>query len=146
MYYQTLANELLHIRMNLLQVPASQKLSGILRGELFVLNYLYNREDGVHPKELSEKLSVSTARIASLLNHMEEKHLVVRETDPEDSRQVLVRLTPDGLEAIQCCRRDVLTNVERMLEALGPDDAREYIRIQEKIYSNYMKNGKKNYG
>ena len=146
MYYQTLANELLHIRMNLLQVPASQKLSGILRGELFVLNYLYNREDGVHPKELSEKLSVSTARIASLLNHMEEKHLVVRETDPEDSRQVLVRLTPDGLEAIQCCRRDVLANVERMLEALGPDDAREYIRIQEKIYSNYMKNGKKNYG
>ena len=146
MYYQTLANELLHIRMNLLQVPASQKLSGILRGELFVLNYLYNREDGVHPKELSEKLSVSTARIASLLNHMEEKHLVVRETGPEDSRQVLVRLTPDGLEAIQCCRRDVLTNVERMLEALGPDDAREYIRIQEKIYNNYMKNGKKNYG
>lgn len=146
MYYQTLANELLHIRMNLLQVPASQKLSGILRGELFVLNYLYNREDGVHPKELSEKLSVSTARIASLLNHMEEKHLVVRETDPEDSRQVLVRLTPDGLEAIQCCRRDVLANVERMLEALGPDDAREYIRIQEKIYNNYMKNGKKNYG
>lgn len=146
MYYQTLANELLHIRMNLLQVPASQKLSGILRGELFVLNYLYNREDGVHPKELSEKLSVSTARIASLLNHMEEKHLVVRETDPEDSRQVLVRLTPDGLGSIQCCRRDVLANVERMLEALGPDDAREYIRIQEKIYNNYMKNGKKNYG
>ena len=146
MYYQTLANELLHIRMNLLQVPASQKLSGILRGELFVLNYLYNREDGVHPKELSEKLSVSTARIASLLNHMEEKHLVVRETGPEDSRQVLVRLTPDGLEAIQCCRRDVLASVERMLEALGPDDAREYIRIQEKIYNNYMKNGKKNYG
>ena len=146
MYYQALADELLHIRMDLLQVPAAQQLSGILRGELFVLNYLYNRDEGIHPKELSEKLSVSTARIASLLNHMEEKHLVVRETDPEDSRQVLVRLTPDGLEAIQCCRRDVLTNVERMLEALGPDDAREYIRIQEKIYSNYMKSGKKNYG
>lgn len=146
MYYQTLANELLHIRMNLLQVPASQKLSVILRGELFVLNYLYNREDGIHPKELSEKLSVSTARIASLLNHMEEKHLVVRETDPEDSRQVLVRLTPDGLDAIRRCRSDVLSNVERMLEGLGPDDAREYIRIQEKIYSNYLKSGKKNYG
>ena len=146
MYYQTLANELLHIRMNLLQVPASQKLSGILRGELFVLNYLYNREDGVHPKELSEKLSVSTARIASLLNHMEEKHLVVRETDPEDSRQVLVRLTPDGSDAIRRCRSEVLASVERMLESLGPDDAREYIRIQEKIYSNYMKTRKKNYG
>ena len=146
MYYQSLASELIRIRMNLLQVPASQKLSGILRGELFVLNYLYNRDEGVHPKELSEKLSVSTARIASLLNHMEEKHLVVRETDLQDSRQVLVRLTPDGLDAIRRCRSDVLANVERMLEGLGPDDAREYIRIQEKIYNNYMNSGKKNYG
>lgn len=146
MYYQSLASELIRIRMNLLQVPASQNLSGILRGELFVLNYLYNRDEGVHPKELSEKLSVSTARIASLLNHMEEKHLVVRETDLQDSRQVLVRLTPDGLDAIRRCRSDVLANVERMLEGLGPDDAREYIRIQEKIYNNYMNSGKKNYG
>lgn len=146
MYYQSLASELIRIRMNLLQVPASQKLSGILRGELFVLNYLYNRDERVHPKELSEKLSVSTARIASLLNHMEEKHLVVRETDLQDSRQVLVRLTPDGLDAIRRCRSDVLANVERMLEGLGPDDAREYIRIQEKIYNNYMNSGKKNYG
>ena len=146
MYYQTLANELLHIRMNLLQVPASQMLSGILRGELFVLNYLYNHEEGIHPKELSEKLSVSTARIATLLNHMEEKHLVVRETDLQDSRQVLVRLTPDGSDAIRRCRSEVLASVERMLESLGPDDAREYIRIQEKIYSNYLKSGKKNYG
>ena len=146
MYYQALADELLHIRMDLLQVPVTQKLSGILRGELFGLNYLYNHDEGIHPKELSEKLSVSTARIASLLNHMEEKHLVVRETDPHDSRQVLVRLTADGLSVIRRCRSDVLTYVERMLESLGPDDAREYVRIQEKIYSNYKKNGTKNYG
>ena len=146
MDYLSLANELLNIRTNLLQVPADRKLSSMLRGELFVLNYLNGRDTPVHPKELSEKLSVSTARIATLLNHMEEKHLVVRETDPEDSRQVLVRLTPDGLDAIQRCRSDVLANVERMLEGLGPDDAREYIRIQEKIYSNYLNSGKKNYG
>ena len=146
MYYQALADELLHIRMDLLQVPAAQQLSGILRGELFVLNYLYNRDEGIHPKELSEKLSVSTARIASLLNHMEGKHLVVRETDPSDFRQVLVRLTPDGSDAIRRCRSEVLASVERMLESLGPDNTREYIRIQEKIYSNYMKTRKNNYG
>lgn len=139
MYYETLADELLHIRANLLRVPAHQKLSNMLRGELFVLHYLYDHDTIVHPKELSENLSVSTARIASLLKHMEEKKLIVRAPDAEDSRQIIVRLTPDGGEAIKKCRKDVLSYLARTLESLGPDDAREYIRIQKKIYCNYIK-------
>lgn len=138
MYYEVLADELLHIRANLLHVPAHQKLSNMLRGELFVLNYLYDHDAIVHPKELSENLSVSTARIASLLKHMEEKNLIVRTPDAEDSRQIIVRLTPDGEHAIQKSRKDVLDYLARTLESLGPDDAREYIRIQKKIYCNYM--------
>ena len=94
MDYEALAGELLSIRGNLLQVPANQKLSKMLRGELFVLNYLDHREGKVHPKELSEKMAVSTARIARLLNHMEEKSLVIRQPDPGDSRQIIVQLTP----------------------------------------------------
>lgn len=138
MCYETLAAELLQIRANLLRVPAQQKLSHLLRGELFVLNYLYDHDTVVHPKELSANLSVSTARIASLLNHMEEKNLIVRVPDAEDSRQIIVRLTPDGAQAIQKYRNDVLNYLARTLESLGPDDAREYIRIQKKIYCNYM--------
>lgn len=139
MYYETLADELLHIRANLLRVPAHQKLSNMLRGELFVLNYLYDHDTMVHPKELSENLSVSTARIASLLKHMEEKKLIVRTQDTADSRQIIVRLTPDGERIIQKHRKDVLSYLARTLESLGPDDAREYIRIQKKIYCNYIK-------
>lgn len=138
MYYETLADELLHIRANLLRVPAHQKLSNMLRGELFVLNYLHDHDTVVHPKELSENLSVSTARIASLLKHMEEKELIVRMPDSTDSRQIIVRLTPAGEHAIQTCRQDVLSYLAGMLESLGPDDAREYIRIQKKIYRNYV--------
>lgn len=139
MNYEILASELLHIRTNLLQVPASQKLSRMLRGELFVLNYLMDHDTAVHPKELSDKLAVSTARIACLLNHMEGKHLIVRFADPDDSRQVIVHLTSEGRLAIEKTRKDVLMYLAGMLESLGPDDAREYIRIQEKIYANYLK-------
>lgn len=138
MYYEALADELLHIRADLLRVPAQQKLSNMLRGELFVLNYLHDHDTIVHPKELSENLSVSTARIASLLKHMEEKNLIVRAPDGSDSRQIIVRLTEDGKKAIQTYREDVLAYLARTLESLGPDDAREYIRIQKKIYCNYI--------
>ena len=76
MDYVFLAGQLLSVRANLLQVPAYQHMSKMMKGELFVLNYLATHEAVIHPKELSEKLVVSTARIASLLNHMEEKGLI----------------------------------------------------------------------
>jgi len=138
MDYEELASKLLEIKADLLQVPANQKISKMLRGELFVLNYLAEHKRGVHPKELSEKLIVSTARIATLLNHMEEKGFIVRLEDPHDNRQIIVQLTSTGVETIEKTRRDVHLCIVKMLEDLGPEDAREYIRIQEKIYRKYL--------
>lgn len=135
MDYSALASELLDVRANLLQVPASQQLSKMVKGELFVLNYLVRHEKTVHPKELSEKMSVSTARIASLLNHMEEKGLIRRTGDPDDNRQVNVQLTQTGKDLVCKVRAETIDYLAKMLESLGPDDAREYIRIQEKICS-----------
>lgn len=140
MDYSALANELLGVRANLLQVPASQQLSHMVKGEMFVLNYLITHKSIVHPKELSEKMAVTTARIASLLNHMEGKRLIWRYTDPEDSRQVVVVLTDEGKKAIQSVRAKVISYVSAMLEDLGPEDAEAYIRIQKKIWSNFERN------
>lgn len=140
MDYHALACELLSVRANLLQVPASQQLSKMVRGELFVLNYLATNEKTVHPKELSEKMAVSTARIASLLNHMEEKKLIRRYSDQEDSRQVIVMLTDQGKSTIDRIRGEVLTYISAMLESLGPEDAQAYIRIQSKIWNNFISN------
>lgn len=138
MNYAALANELLGVRANLLQVPASQQLSHMMKGEMFVLNYLLAHETIIHPKELSEKMAVTTARIANLLNHMEEKKLICRYPDPDDSRQIVVVLTQEGKEEIQQIRAKVISYVSAMLEELGPEDAEAYIRIQKKIWNNFQ--------
>lgn len=140
MDYSLLAGQLLSVQANLLQVPAYQQLSKMMRGELFVLNYLATHETAIHPKELSKKMSVSTARITSLLHHMEEKGLIARSSDLSDNRQIFVRLTENGVTAIQKARAEVISRVSSLLEALGPEDAREYIRIQEKILDNFLGN------
>ena len=131
MYYESLAYQLLNLRVKMLQVPAHKEISKLMRGEMFVLNYLKEHDGVVHPKELSEKLAVSTARIARLLKHMEEQG-----TDANDSRQVVVRMTEQGASEIDHIRKKVLEHTTRMLENLGVDDAKEYIRIQEKICQN----------
>lgn len=133
MYYEVLADELLNIKADLLQVPASQQMSKIVKGELFVLEYLNKHVGTIHPKELSESMAVSTARISSLLNKMEEKKLIVRKEDPRDSRQVIVELTSVGAKTINEKRERVIQYVAQMLEGLGLEDAEEYIRIQRKI-------------
>ncbi len=138
MDYTALAHELLDARTKMLQVPATQQISRMLKGELFVLNYLATQERIVHPKELSKNLSVSSARIASLLNHMEEKGYIHRDPDPEDNRQVFVVLTDEGWNAIQKIKPAVIDYIAAMLEQLGPEDAAAYIRIQKKIWSNHL--------
>ena len=137
MDYTSLAQELLTVRANLLQVPANQQLSQMVRGEMFVLNYLFTHEGAIHPKELSRQMAVTTARIASLLNHMEQKQLLLRRADPGDSRQVIVELTEQGRETIQSIRTEVIRYLRIMLEGLGPEDAQAYIRIQKKIWNNF---------
>ena len=140
MDYTVLANELLSVRANLLQVPANQQVSRMMKGKLFVLNYLATHEKFIHPKELSEKMAVSTARIASLLNHMEEEKLIQRYADKDDSRQVIVVLTEQGKQEAYRIRAEVISYVCSMLESLGPEDAEAYIRILKKIWSNFLSN------
>lgn len=140
MDYLLLASELLDIRAELLQVPASQQISKMVKGELFVLNYLRTHEKIIHPKELSEKMSVTTARIAALLNHMEEKKLVKRVPDPVDSRQIIVKLTAAGQASIEEARADAISHAASMLEAIGPEDAQAYLRILGKICRNNNSN------
>lgn len=138
MYYEAMAAELLKIRSELRLVPASQQLSRMVTGEPFVLNYLAMQEGGVTPKQISVEMNVSTARIATLLNQLEEKGLVLRSDDPADNRRTIVRLTERGMEHIEEKRKGVLHYTAEMLETLGPDDACEYVRLQKKIAENYL--------
>ena len=71
---------------------------------------------------------------------MEEKGLIARSSDLSDNRQIFVRLTENGVTAIQKARAEVISRVSSLLEALGPEDAREYIRLQEKILDNFLGN------
>ncbi len=128
MDYKELAEEYLMIRAQLLKVPASQQVTKLVKGELFVLNYLATHEKAVYPKDLSKEMVVSTARIAVILNQMEDKKWITRTADTEDNRQILVALTEEGHQVIEQQREKIIHAVVQMFEKLGPEDAAEFIR------------------
>ncbi len=102
-------------------------------GELKMLGSLYYEKDGKTAGELSTKLRVSTARVARMLNALEEKEMIVRKKDVEDKRKILVYLTDKGKEYVVDKFQVCLSFLENMYEKLGENDTKEYLRILEKI-------------
>ena len=91
------------------------------RGECFVL------------RDLSEQSHASTARIAVVLNTLEKKGLISRAIDPTDRRRILVSLTNVGQEYVAVVRTQLREDMKHLLEELGEQDAREYLRITKRI-------------
>ena len=136
MDYYELACELLGMRSSRPQICFDQTVSKLMKAEVFVLNYLQEHqstEADVHPKNLSDGLVVSTARIAVILNHLEEKGLVYRVPDEHDNRQTIVRLSDRGQVILENSRQKLLEYMEKILQRMGEEDAKEYVRLQQKF-------------
>ena len=66
-----------------------------------VLRLLYLADQPVTAGTISEKLHVSTARVAVLLKKLVAKGLVTKGRDPVDARVTVVALTPLGAQTVQ---------------------------------------------
>ena len=103
------------------------------RGECFVLRCLARSKAPLLPSDLSEQSHASTARIAVVLNTLEKKGLISRAIDPTDRRRILVSLTNVGQEYVAVVRTQLREDMKHLLEELGEQDAREYLRITKRI-------------
>ena len=133
MDYRAMAEQLVDLQLQLHQAPASRRLAALDRGASLALGYLMDHHKAAHPKELVQGMSVSSARIAALVKHLEEQGLVQRSHDPEDCRQVIVSLTEAGERLIRKRRVETVEAVARALERLGPEDAAAYLRLRAKL-------------
>lgn len=138
MDYHELAQQMVELHTLLYLMPVMRKISVLDKGTFLALDYLMEQHKDVHPKELSQKMAVSTARVAALLKHMEREGLVVRRADPHDNRQVLVSLTPQGAQRIKNKKAEVVQIMAQALEELEPEEAEAYLRIQMKILQKLM--------
>ena len=133
MDYTYLADELINIRGSRQHISFNRKLSNVMKGETFVLNYLKNHGNKAHPRELSDEMLVSTARTAVILNHLERDGLIDRIPDNKDNRQVVVCLSKKGIDLLEQHYKETIAYMVKVLEKLGEQDAKEYVRIQRKL-------------
>ena len=133
MDYTQLAIRLIDLRAAAPQIKMERTMAQAVRGEVLALNYLAASGNRAYPKDMSRALMLTTARVAAMLRSLEGQGLVTRTPDPADSRQVIVSLTEKGVTLVQERRTGMIRSVSKMLEALGEEDAKAYVRIQAKL-------------
>jgi Transcriptional regulators len=133
MNYESLAHEYLDIMYAMRGRNAQKRVNDSMHGEAFVLSYVSEHEGNVIPSDISNAMGITSARVAAALNGLEGKGLVTRRIDTEDRRRILIDLTDAGREKVQEQKQMMVGFVTGMLQYLGENDAKEYIRIMKKL-------------
>ncbi len=136
MDYKALAEEMMHIMHRFHKSNPRKPLNASMQGEAFVMQYLCHQNREVLPGEISNEMNISTARIAATLNGLEVKGFITRRIDPNDRRRILVKITDQGLEDALMHHKEMMAHTTTMLEMLGEEDAKNFVRILGKIQAS----------
>lgn len=133
MDYAILAKEFMETMHRMRMRKTQKNFSESMHGESFVLAYIHRHEGNVIPSEISNEIGISTARVAATLNSLENKGWITRTIDVNDRRRILVDMTSEGKKQVENHFRMMMSTTAKMLEYLGEDDAKEYVRIMKKL-------------
>ncbi len=143
MNYDLLAERLIDLQLILHASTINQAMSELDKGTFFALHYLLVHQRRAYSKEISHQMAVSTARVATLLNHLEKQGWIQRHHDPHDNRQVIVEMTDEGYAFISKKRAQAARLLAQLFSQLGEEDTREYLRISRKLIQIILTNDQK---
>lgn len=133
MDYMELAEHFFHNFYRLKNNSHQKKIDESMQGEIFTLLYIKNKNNFIYPGEIGEIMNISSARVATILNGLESKGLIIRELDRSDRRKTVVNLTEEGTRQAEKHNKMVINLIAKILALLGEHDAKELVRIIGKI-------------
>jgi DNA-binding MarR family transcriptional regulator len=133
MEYDKLAEELLENMAALHRAKVQKNIREALHGEAFVLGCIASHDGDMQPGEISQKTDVSNARVTTTLNSLEKKGLITRQIDTSNRRRVFVTITHKGRELAEEHQKTIVRTAREVLEFLGEQDAKDYVRIMKKL-------------
>lgn len=115
-----------------------EKVNRGSRGEHPALHMLAKSGTPLTPGRISDALGVSPGRVSAILDRLEKKGLVVRETDPSNRRNVLVTITDAGREQERRLFEEIRDRFIHVFEHMGEEHTRQFIE-RCKEFGMYMR-------
>jgi len=84
------------------------------------LRFIYYHDHSL-TKEVADGLQISNAAVTKLIDRLEKKGLVSRKYPREDRRQIILELTPKGLELLETQRKKSLQRLQEIINRLEPN-------------------------
>ena len=84
---------------------------------------------GIDQKTLARSIGFDTSTIGSVIDRLEVRGWVKRNSSPEDKRVRLLTLTEDGHQLLEAVVPSMLLAQERMLDPLSKKDRVEFMRM-----------------
>ena len=102
-----------------------------------ILTYIDGHDANVHPNRMAEDLSITTAQMAVLLNHLEKTGYIERIPDKEDHRRTDVRLTEAGKNYRKELSKKYHAFINEIFIRMGKEDAERFVEL----FSEFVKTG-----
>jgi DNA-binding MarR family transcriptional regulator len=146
MYEQRIEESILtasRVMVNILaESLLEEKAEQISVAQFRILDMVQNLTD--KPSEIAGMLDVSPAAVSSLLEKLEEKHLLARHFSTADRRRVILELTREGrriVERVNAARKKRLARVMKGMTAAERRGLEEALHAFSRSYRD-MKDGK----
>ena len=92
-----------------------------------------HQEGPVRPGFVASHMHVTKSALSQLLKSLEQKGMITRQRDSQDSRAVLLAATPKGQEVIEQADAMRKKDTEDLMAYLGADNLRALLTLLERV-------------
>lgn len=90
-------------------------------------------KNGTRSTALGPKMGMESTSLSRLLKTMDKQGLIIKESDPNDKRSVVLKLTKAGIEKRNIARSVVLNFNSCIAAEIGDDRTNEFLNTMEDI-------------
>ncbi len=130
------------IKREFRNLPAFKKLDNVSSTNGLIIMYIYEHGGIVNQKDLEDRFGITRSTVSKVLSLMEQKNLIIRESEESDQRKKKIILTEDAIQLSKECVKEKNEFDNKMKKVLG-DKCDEFMDCL-KLLDDYYNGGKKN--
>ncbi|MFD1992365.1 MarR family winged helix-turn-helix transcriptional regulator [Paenibacillus nicotianae] len=103
--------------------------------DLLLLIQLHENSEKVTPSAIAERLNIRRASVTALLNSVEKKGWIIRESSLEDGRKIYVKLSATGTAFVQRILPVFWSACASLVEGLSEEEQQLLSKVIEKLHT-----------
>ncbi len=106
---------------------------GVSFPEFRVLIYLMRRPEGAMPSQIADDLMILRQSMTGIVDSLNKRELVERQSHTRDRRKVVIRLLPKGLSLAKTLFQIEEDYTQRIYTHFTQEELQEYYRLKDKM-------------